>query len=96
MEDGPESLPPIKEYLPEGLSLRASASVLFSNFKAVRRANAALWLLTTVIAVPMCLMVLLHYIAQLTSREPVWPEDVQRASLPGEPSSTVTAQVAGR
>ncbi|MEX3844722.1 DUF6708 domain-containing protein [Paraburkholderia sp. BR10882] len=71
MEDGPESLPPIKEYLPEGPSLRASASVLFSNFKAVRRANAALWLLTTVIAVPMCLMVLLHYIAQLTSREPV-------------------------
>ncbi|CAB3810406.1 hypothetical protein LMG28688_07245 [Paraburkholderia caffeinitolerans] len=84
MEDGPESVPPIKKYLSEGPSLSASASVLLQNFQRLRNSNAVLWVLMTVIALPMCLMVLLHYIAQLTSREPVWPDDVQRASQPGE------------
>lgn len=90
MEQGPGSLPPVKDYLSEGPSLKASASLLFHNFLQVRKANKALWLLTSFIAAPMCLMVLLHYIAQLTSREPVWPEDVQRVSQPAA-AAAVTA-----
>lgn len=35
-------------------------------------------------------LMLLHYIAQLTSREPIWPDDVQQASQPEVSSVNAT------
>jgi hypothetical protein len=76
MEEGPTNLS-VKRYMPEGPSLKASFTIWFDGFREVGMIARAL---TIVAAVPMVFMSIFHYIAQLSSREPVWPEDVQRAS----------------
>lgn len=79
MESGPASLPPVKKYLPRGPSLRASMSVWFYGLRDIGGVNPALRLFTIVLSVPVFVLAVLHYVAQLTSREPVWPADVEAA-----------------
>ncbi|MCP3716894.1 DUF6708 domain-containing protein [Paraburkholderia sp. CNPSo 3281] len=87
MEAGPEHLT-VERYLPEGPSLKASFSIWFEGFKEV---GSVAKVLVTFVALPAALLATLHYIGQLTSREPVWPDDVQRASASDETSATVIA-----
>jgi hypothetical protein len=86
MEEGPANLS-VKRYMPEGPSLKASFTIWFDGFREV---GMIARVLTIVAAVPMVFMSIFHFIGQLTSREPVWPEDVQRAS---ETSQTPVAPV---
>ncbi|MCX4156281.1 MULTISPECIES: DUF6708 domain-containing protein [Paraburkholderia] len=79
MESGPESLPPVKRYLPRGPSLRASMSLWFYGLRDIGGVSAGLRIFSLVLSVPVFLLSVLHYIAQLTCREPIWPEDVEAA-----------------
>ncbi|MBN3853328.1 hypothetical protein G3N59_08070 [Paraburkholderia sp. Ac-20340] len=88
MEEGPANLS-VERYMPEGPSLKASFAIWFDGFREVGLIARAL---TIVAAVPMVFMSIFHYIAQLTSREPVWPEDVQRASEAPQTSVAPVAQ----
>ncbi|WP_321924924.1 DUF6708 domain-containing protein [Paraburkholderia guartelaensis] len=85
MENGPEHLR-VDRYMPKGPSLKASFSIWFDGFREV---GSVAKVLVTFVALPAALLATLHYIAQLTSREPVWPDDVQRASASDETSATV-------
>ncbi|MEX3943773.1 DUF6708 domain-containing protein [Paraburkholderia sp. BR10937] len=89
MEQGPAGLPPVREYMPEGPSIKASFNVYFHDFKEARETNSFMNTLGAIIAAPMLVMVLLHFIAQITGRKPVWPEEVQRASQSNESSSAI-------
>jgi hypothetical protein len=89
MEEGPKHLPPVERYMPQGPSLKASLSIRFDGFDVVSRRNPLTWIVGMIVAGPLFLLSCFHYVAQLTSREPVWPEDVVRASQPSEPSSTI-------
>ncbi len=88
MEEGPANLS-VKRYMPEGPSLKASFTIWFDGFREVGMIARAL---TMVAAIPMVFMSIFHYIGQLTSREPVWPEDVQRASEATQPAVAPVAQ----
>ncbi|WP_176059009.1 DUF6708 domain-containing protein [Paraburkholderia sp. BCC1876] len=90
MEQGPGALPKVERYLPRGPSLRASMSVWFYGIGAVGSANGVMRLLTILLSGPIFLLSILHYIAQLTSREPVWPTDVEAAC--GNSASTAMVQ----
>jgi len=90
MEQGPGALPKVERYLPRGPSLRASMSVWFYGIGAVGSANGAMRVLTILLSGPMFLLSILHYIAQLTSREPVWPTEVEAAC--GNSASPAMAQ----
>ncbi|HKR44423.1 MAG TPA: DUF6708 domain-containing protein [Paraburkholderia sp.] len=87
MEDGPEHLT-VDRYMPKGPSLKASFSIWFDGFKEV---GSVAKVLMAFVALPTVILATLHYIAQLTSREPVWPDYVQRASASDETSVTVIA-----
>jgi hypothetical protein len=88
MEEGLANLS-VERYMPEGPSLKASFTIWFDGFREVGMIARAL---TIVAAVPMIFMSIFHYIAQLTSREPVWPEYVQRASEAPQTSDAAVAQ----
>ncbi|MFM0732891.1 hypothetical protein PQQ52_20660 [Paraburkholderia sediminicola] len=79
MENGQDSLPLVKKYLPRGPSLLASMSIWFYGLRDIGGVNAGLRIFSLVLSVPVFLLSVLHYIAQLTSREPIWPEDVEAA-----------------
>jgi len=85
MEEGSGSLPSVKTYLPRGPSLRASMSIWFYGLRDIGDASAGLRIFSALLFVPVLLLSLLHYIAQLTSREPVWPEDVEAACGNAQP-----------
>ncbi|MFM0069579.1 hypothetical protein PQQ86_00205 [Paraburkholderia sediminicola] len=90
MEQGPGALPKVERYLPRGPSLRASMSVWFYGIGAVGSVNVAMRLLTILLSGPIFMLSILHYIAQLTSREPVWPTEIEAAC--GNSASTAMAQ----
>jgi len=90
MEQGPDALPKVERYLPRGPSLRASMSVWFYGVGAVGSASGAMRGLTILLSGPIFLLSILHYIAQLTSREPVWPTEVEAAC--GNSASTAMAR----
>ncbi|CAE6777162.1 MULTISPECIES: DUF6708 domain-containing protein [Paraburkholderia] len=79
MENGQDSLPPVKKYLPRGPSLLASMSIWFYGLRDIGSVNAGLRIFSLILSVPVFLLSVLHYIAQLTCREPIWPEDVEAA-----------------
>ncbi|MDR6202018.1 DUF6708 domain-containing protein [Paraburkholderia graminis] len=91
MEDGPTALPPVSEYLPREPSLRNSIRVRFYGLGAIGRVGMGLRIFTFMISGPVFLLSVLHYIAQLTSREPVWPTDVETACGNTEPATLVRA-----
>ncbi|MFL9869522.1 hypothetical protein PQR67_35580 [Paraburkholderia fungorum] len=79
MEQGTGALPEVKRYLPRGPSLRASMSVWFYGIGAVGSAGGAMRVVTILLSGPIFLLSILHYIGQLTSREPIWPTEVEAA-----------------
>ncbi|WP_374709773.1 hypothetical protein [Paraburkholderia graminis] len=79
MEGGPTAVPPVKKYLPREPSLRNSMRVWFYGLGDIGRASSALRAFSFVMSGPVFLLSVLHYIAQLTSREPVWPPEVEAA-----------------
>jgi len=79
MEDGPAGLPPVKEYLRRETSLKNSMRVWFHGLREVGRECAGLRIFALLVSGPVFVLAFLHYIAQLTSRNPVWPADVEAA-----------------
>ncbi|QBR00091.1 DUF6708 domain-containing protein [Paraburkholderia pallida] len=80
MADGASAVPPITQFLPTKISLRNSLKMQFEDVSdIVNSPNPALWLLFALTAIPSVIQGCLNYLAQLTCREPVWPEDVERA-----------------
>jgi hypothetical protein len=83
MEEGPSSVPPVTEFLSTEVSFRNSLKMQFEDAPDIMHSrHPALLLLLAVTALPSFLQATMHYIAQLTCREPVWPEDVERACTP--------------
>ncbi|MFM0168826.1 hypothetical protein PQR33_05685 [Paraburkholderia sediminicola] len=79
MEEGPTAVPPVKKYLPREPSLRNSMRVWFYGLGDIGRASSALRAFSFVMSGPVFVLAVLHYIAQLTSREPIWPAEVEVA-----------------
>lgn len=80
MEEGPAAVPPVTEFLPKGASLRNSLRLNFDGTSdLLKSGNPFVWLVVAVGALPAFSQSLLHWFAQLTCREPVWPQEVERA-----------------
>ena len=80
MKDGPSSVPPVTEFLSTKISFRNSLKMQFQDVSdIIQSRNPAFLLLLAVTALPSLIQATVHYLAQLTCREPVWPEDVERA-----------------
>jgi hypothetical protein len=80
MEEGPSSVPPVEEFLPTDVSFRNSLKLQFDGASDLMSSgNPIMWLLMAIVAIPTFILALANYVAQLTCREPVWPEDVERA-----------------
>jgi hypothetical protein len=80
MEEGLPSVPPVAEFLGKEVSFRNSLRTQFGDISDVAHSrHPVVWLLFAVTALPTFIQSILHYVAQLTCREPVWPEDVERA-----------------
>lgn len=83
MEEGPSSVPPVAEFLSTEVSFRNSLKTQFGDISDVIHSRHPLvWLLFAITALPTFMQSILHYVAQLTCREPAWPEDVERACTP--------------
>ena len=83
MEDGPASLPPVSEFLSTKVSFRNSLKLQFDGMSDMfRSGNLFLLLVGIVAAIPTFLLAVAYHLAQLTCREPVWPDDVERACAP--------------
>ena len=83
MEDGPASLPPVAEFLSTKVSFRNSLKLQFDGMSDMfRSGNLFLLLVGVVAAIPTFLLAVAYHLAQLTCREPVWPDDVERACTP--------------
>jgi len=83
MEDGPASLPPVAEFLSTKVSFRNSLKLQFDGMSDMfRSGNLFLLLVGIVAAIPTLLLAVAYHLAQLTCREPVWPDDVERACTP--------------
>ena len=83
MEDGPASLPPVAEFLSTRVSFRNSLKLQFDGMSDMfRSGNLFLLLVGIVAAIPTFLLAVAYHLAQLTCREPVWPDDVERACTP--------------
>jgi hypothetical protein len=83
MEKGPSSVPPVKNFLPTGVSFRNSLMLQFEGASDLMNSgNVALKLFMVLAAVPTFFLAVANYLSQLTCREPVWPEEVERACAP--------------
>jgi hypothetical protein len=83
MDEGPSSVPPVAELLPTEVSFRNSLQMQFDDVPDILKSgHPLLWLLLAVTALPSLIQATMHYLAQLTCREPVWPEAVERACTP--------------
>lgn len=83
MEDGPSSVPPVTEFLSTKSSFWNSLKMQFEDAPdIIHSRNPAFLLLLAVTALPSLIQATVHYLAQLTCREPVWPDDVERACSP--------------
>lgn len=83
MEEGPSSVPPVAELLSTEVSFRNSLRMQFEDVPDILNSrHPLLWLLLAITVVPSLIQATVHYLAQLTCREPVWPEEVERACAP--------------
>ena len=83
MEEGPSSVPPVTELLTTEVSFRNSLRMQFEDVPDILNSgHPLLWLLLAITALPSLIQATVYYVAQLTCREPVWPEDVERACNP--------------
>jgi hypothetical protein len=86
MEEGPSSVPPVAEFLTTEVSFRNALKLQFDGASGLMNSgNPAMWLVMVVAAIPTFILAVAYHLAQLTCREPVWPEEVERAC-----SSTMT------
>jgi hypothetical protein len=92
MEYGPASLPPVAEFLSTEISFLNSLKLQFDGMSDMMHSgNLFLQLVGIIAAIPTFILAIAYHFAQLTCREPVWPEDVERAC---NPSLTQTVGVA--
>ncbi|AOJ95097.1 hypothetical protein LGN04_14035 [Burkholderia multivorans] len=92
MEEGPASLPPVTEYLPRGASLRNALKVNFAGWSdMVNSRNPMVWLVIAIGVLPSFIFSLMQWFAQLTCRQPVWPDDIEQACSAAAPSNGLTA-----
>jgi hypothetical protein len=83
MEGGPSSVPPVSEFLSTKTSFWNSLKMQFEDAPdIIHSRNPAFLLLLAVTALPSLIQATVHYLAQLTCREPVWPDGVERACSP--------------
>lgn len=81
MEDGPAALPLVMTRLPADVSFSNSLRVWFHSARTASAGGQPFMVgLVSVLVFPLFIMAILHYIAQLTSREPIWPVDVETNS----------------
>ncbi|PRE59401.1 DUF6708 domain-containing protein [Burkholderia multivorans] len=79
MEEGPASVPPVTEFLPKGASLQNSLRLNFAGWSDLTKSrNPMVWLIMGIGALPAFIFFLMQWFAQLTCREPVWPQDIER------------------
>lgn len=82
MEDGLDSVPPVTEFLSTKVSFRNSLKLQFDGMSDMfRSGNLFLLFVGIVAAIPTFLLAVAYHVAQLTCREPVWPDDVERACM---------------
>ncbi|CAN7302286.1 hypothetical protein LJR230_001445 [Trinickia sp. LjRoot230] len=80
MEEGPSSVPPVAELLTTDVSFRNSLRMQFEDVPDILNSgHPLLWLLLAITALPSLIQATVHYLAQLTCREPVWPDAVEQA-----------------
>ncbi|CAN7508405.1 hypothetical protein LJR230_003418 [Trinickia sp. LjRoot230] len=80
MEEGPSSVPPVAELLTTEISFRNSLRMQFEDVPDILNSgHPLLWLLLAITALPSLIQATVHYLAQLTCREPVWPDEVEQA-----------------
>ncbi|AFQ51625.1 DUF6708 domain-containing protein [Burkholderia cepacia] len=92
MEGGPSAVPPVTEFLTTEVSLRNSLKLQFDGASdLLRPGNPVMFLVTVIAALPTFILAVAYYIAQRTCREPVWPEEVERACNAAMPSNGITA-----
>jgi hypothetical protein len=92
MEEGPSSVPPVTEFLSKEVSFRNSLKLEFDGASDLMNSgNPVMWLVMVVAAIPTFILAVAYHLAQLTCREPVWPDEVERAC---NPSLTQTVGVA--
>jgi len=73
----------VKNFLPTGVSFRNSLMLQFEGASDLMNSgNVALKLFMVLAAVPTFFLAVANYLSQLTCREPVWPEEVERACAP--------------
>jgi hypothetical protein len=77
MENGPYDVPS-PEYIPTEVSLSNSMKIWMRSDKRLLRSGNPLAMLVLAFSPFAALTGLLHYIGQLSCREPVWPEDIER------------------
>ncbi|WP_118181974.1 DUF6708 domain-containing protein [Paraburkholderia phosphatilytica] len=83
MEYGPANLPDVEEFLPVEVTFRNSLKLEFDGMSdMLNSGNLFLWLVGVLAAIPTFVLGCANYVAQLTCREPVWPEEVERACSP--------------
>ena len=83
MEDGPDSVPPVTEFLSTKVSFRNSLKLQFDGMSDMfRSGNLFLLFVGIIAAIPTFLLAVAYHGAQLTCREPVWPDDIERACMP--------------
>ena len=81
MEGGPSAVP-APELVPTAISLRNSGDLYFrTDRKLLAEGNAVATLLVWLLKPFIALTVVLHYIGMRTSREPVWPVDVDASPM---------------
>lgn len=83
MEEGPSSVPPVAEFLATEVSFRNALKLQFDGASDLMNSgNTVMWLVMVLAAIPTFIQAVAYYISQLTCREPVWPEAVERACTP--------------
>jgi hypothetical protein len=83
MEEGPSSVPPVAEFLTTEVSFRNALKLQFDGASDLMNSgNPVMWLVMVVATIPTFIQAVVYYISQLTCREPVWPEAVERACTP--------------
>ena len=86
MEGGPSAVAPVTEFLSTKTSFWNSLKMQFEDAPdMIRSRNPAFLLLLAVTALPSLIQAAMHYLAQLTCREPVWPDEVERACASPSP-----------
>ncbi|WGS49820.1 hypothetical protein LFL96_19050 [Paraburkholderia sp. D15] len=92
MEEGSALLPPVESFLSKEVSFQNSISFLFKDESALLKSGSVFLVVFGIIGlVPYFIFSCANYVAMRTCRQPVWPDDVERACrvLPAETGESV-------